>query len=73
MVYLKYDSQTGTFIPDDNYKRHGKQAVTIYTGSVIVLDDFTFDCKNRKWLGKQADGNILKINPSAIIEMKGVA
>ena len=67
MVYLKYSN--GKFVEDENYTKHGKQAVTIYTGSVLLLEDVNYDCKNRKWIGRKQDGTLLKINPSAIIEM----
>lgn len=71
MKYI-FDKKTGKFIKDPNIISHGKRnSILFYTGSVLILEDLTFDKATKKYTGYN-NGNKLTIRPSEIINMEAI-
>jgi hypothetical protein len=68
---VKYIYSNGKFIPDPKIKELGKRAVTIWTGSVLILDKFIFDGNVRKYFGEH-NGETISLTPNSILCMESI-
>jgi len=72
-MQFKFDKLTGKFIEDDTLKKLGRQAITVYTGSVLVLDNVVFNKETKRYTGIKNNGLSITLKPSQILCIEGVA
>ena len=68
----QFDRLTGKFIVDPNINKLGNLAITVYTGSVIVLQNVVYNKKTNTYTGVRNNGMDFSIKKSKILCIKKI-
>ena len=68
----QFDKLTGKFIVDPNIKKIGNLAITVYTGSVIVLKNTVYNKQTNTYTGVRNNGMDFSIKKSQILCIKKI-